>query len=193
MIIKVDDREYFGVDCKNWRLNNLEPECLLKLDTNYCNSCPSKISRNGNYMNPPIFVMTVKETDKNANLITEKTKEPTFKEKAKAYIKAESSQVISGKVSQEVFEKRKEICMSCEHRIEKHKTYRDSIGWCKGGCGCSLGNQRAALSQKLYMPTLSCPKGKFGPEKGEGFNVSDAVDSVKGIVTSVKNLFEKDK
>lgn len=202
MIIKVDDREYFGVDCKNWRLNNLEPECLLKLDTNYCDSCPSKISREGNYTNPPIFVMTVKETDKNKNVVQEKTtkssfketpQEPNFKQKAKAYIKAESSQVISGKVSEEIFEKRKSICMTCEHRISQHKTYKDSIGWCNGGCGCNLGNKRAALSQKLYMPTLSCPKGKFGPEKGEGFNVSDAVDSVKGIVTSVKNLFEKDK
>jgi hypothetical protein len=43
------------------------------------------------------------------------------------------------------------------------------------------------------MPTLSCPKGKFGIEKGTGFNVTDAVDSAKGIIKSVKNLFEKDK
>jgi hypothetical protein len=195
MKIIIDNREYNGVNCKNWRLKNMSPDCALNLDLNQCNSCPSKVSRNGDFKNPPIFVLTVQETEKKIqeDIVKEKVAEPTFTQKAKSYIKAEGSQAIAGKVNQEVFEKRKEICMSCEYRIEQHKTYKDSIGWCKGGCGCSLGNQRAALSQKLYMPTLSCPKGKFGPEKGEGFNVSDAVDSVKGIVTSVKNLFEKDK
>jgi hypothetical protein len=191
MKIIVDDRIYNGVDCKNWRLKNLQPDCSLGLDLNQCSTCPSKISREGDYKSPPLFILTVKETDNAVK--EEKVIEPTFTEKAKSYIKAETSQAITGKVSQEVFEKRKAICMSCEHRIEQHKTFKDSIGWCKGGCGCSLGNQRAALSQKLYMPTLSCPKGKFGKEKGEGFNIGDAADSIKGVITSVKNLFEKDK
>lgn len=117
--------------------------------------------------------------------------DPSFAEKAKNYIKAESSQAIGGKVSKEVFERRKSVCMDCQYRVPVHKHHRDEIGWCKGGCGCSLGNPRAALSVKLYMPTLSCPKGKFGQEKGEGFNVDDAIDSGKGIVQSVMNLFKK--
>ena len=42
------------------------------------------------------------------------------------------------------------------------------------------------------MPTLRCPKGKFAEEKGEGFKVEDTIDSVKGIIKSVKNLLGKD-
>jgi hypothetical protein len=41
------------------------------------------------------------------------------------------------------------------------------------------------------MPTLSCPKGKFGVEKGAGFEISDAVDSAKGILTSAISIFKK--
>ena len=98
--------------------------------------------------------------------------------------------MFTGKISQEIFEKRKSICMSCEHRVAKAKDKEDEIGWCKGGCGCSIGNPRAALSEKLYMPTLSCPKKKFGPEKGVGFNVSDALNSIKGLATAVKSNLE---
>ena len=191
MKIHVDNNFYQIIDCKNWRVKNLQPNCSLDLDLNQCDSCQSRVPRNGDFESPPIFTITVGETEKIVK--EEKQIEPTFAEKAKSYIKAETSQAITGKVSQEVFEKRKAICMSCDYRIEQHKTFKDSIGWCKGGCGCSLGNQRAALSQKLYMPTLSCPKGKFGKEKGEGFNIGDAADSIKGVITSVKNLFEKDK
>jgi hypothetical protein len=43
------------------------------------------------------------------------------------------------------------------------------------------------------MPKWICPMGKFGKEKGEGFNVSDAANSVKGVFTSVKNLFNKEE
>lgn len=180
------------VDCKNWRILKNLPNCALGLDLEQCNTCPSKQTRNGDFKNPPIYVLSIKETEIKQSS-PEKVEEPSFAKKAKSYVKAEASQVLEGKVSEEIFEKRKQFCMSCEHRVEQHKTYKDSIGWCKGGCGCSLGNPRAALSQKLYMPSLSCPKRKFGPEKGEGFNVSDATDSVKGIISSVKNLFEKDK
>jgi hypothetical protein len=124
--------------------------------------------------------------------------EKHFIDKAKTYLAAEGSQVSQGKVPQNVFEKRKKICMQCEFRYSpeyKNKEkpfFKDSIGWCRGGCGCGVGTPRAALSVKLYMPTLSCPKGKFGPESGAGFNISDAVDSAKGIVKSVANLFKKE-
>ena len=134
---------------------------------------------------------------KQNNIVMEKKenkKEKSFSKKAKDYLKAEASQATQGKVSQKVFEYRKKLCMECEFRIEKTPLGKeDSIGWCKGGCGCKVGNPRAALSEKLYMPTLSCPKNKFGPSKGEGFNVSDAVDSAKSVVKSVVNLFTEKK
>jgi hypothetical protein len=191
MKITFDEKSYDIVDCKNWRINNSIPDCSLKLDLNQCNSCTAKQSRNGDYKNPPIFVITIKNTEE--KIKKEEIREPTFIEKAKSYVKAETSQMALGKVDEETFEKRKAICMSCEYRVQSHKTYKDSIGWCKGGCGCSLGNPRAALSEKLYMPTLSCPKKKFGPEIGKGFNIKDAADSVKGVAKSIVNLFEKDK
>jgi len=108
----------------------------------------------------------------------------------RSYAKAEVSQFTQGKVSEKIFNKRKEHCMSCERRKNPHPE-GESIGWCTS-CGCGI-TPRAALSQKLYIPTISCPLNKFGPEKGEGFNAKDAIDSVKGIATSVKSLFEKDK
>jgi hypothetical protein len=106
-------------------------------------------------------------------------------------IKAETSQLIEGKVSEEIFEKRKAICISCQFLVKTAKNAKDSIGWCKGGCGCTVGNPRAALSQKLYMPSLSCPKGKFKKEEGKGFNAEDAKDSANGFIQSVVNLFKK--
>jgi hypothetical protein len=120
-------------------------------------------------------------------------KNPSFIEKTKNYFKAESSQALLGKVSEKIFKKRKQICMACEFRISSAKNATDSIGWCKGGCGCSVGNPRAALSQKLYMPTLSCPKGKFGKEEGRGFSVEDAVDSGKGFFKSLASLIKGQK
>jgi hypothetical protein len=123
---------------------------------------------------------------------TEQINSPSVAEKTINYTKAEISQMFSGKVSEEIFEKRKEICLSCEF-LTNPKPDLDPIGWCKGGCGCVVGNPRAGLSQKLYMPSVSCPKKKWGIEKGEGFKVADTLDSIKGVATSVKNLFEKDK
>lgn len=177
------------VDCKHWSVDvtKCQTICSLKVINNPsvtdCSTCPHRESYKTR------LILESKEVESQEEQIEEKP----FMEKAKSYAKAETSQMVQGKVSHEIFEKRKSICMNCEYRVPKTREFVDEIGWCKGGCGCSVGNRRAALSQKLYMPTLSCPKGKFGPEKGEGFNVSDVVDSVKGIVTSVKNLFEKDK
>jgi hypothetical protein len=42
------------------------------------------------------------------------------------------------------------------------------------------------------MPDLVCPLNKFPQETGQGFNVSDAIDSVKGAVQSVISLFKQD-
>jgi hypothetical protein len=118
-------------------------------------------------------------------------KNPSFSEKAKSYIKAETSQATQGRVSKSIFNKRKEICMNCDYRVNNVAT-KDSIGWCKGGCGCSVGKPRSALSEKLYMPTLKCPQNKFGPENGEGFNMDDALDSIKNVAKSVVDLFKKE-
>lgn len=138
-----------------------------------------------------------KNIQKKIDQETKKETEKSFLEKATSYLKAESSQATQGKISKENFEKRKEICLQCEFRtndvVQKNgQPLHDTIGWCKGGCGCTVGNPRAALSEKLYMPTLICPKRKFGEEKGEGFKVEDTIDSVKGIIKSVKNLLGKD-
>ena len=116
----------------------------------------------------------------------------TFVDKTVSYVKAESSQMINGKVSEKVFNKRKAICMDCSYRTNP-KPESETIGWCKGGCGCVIGNPRAALSQKLYMPTVSCPQKKWAPDNGEGFKISDALDSLKGIKNSIQSLFKKDK
>lgn len=117
--------------------------------------------------------------------------EQSFLEKAKAYSRAEMSQMFTGKVSQEMYDKRKALCMDCPSR-SNHTPETEEIGWCKS-CGCSATNKRAALSNKLWMPALECPLKKFGKEVGEGFKTTDAANSVKGIVTSVKDLFKKDK
>jgi hypothetical protein len=177
------------INCINWYALGIEPKCKIGLDASKCLECPSRISHYQNYLNQ----QNIPYTKPQEVAVTENKSQKSFIEKAKAYMKAEGSQALQGKVDDDVFEKRKNICISCSHLVKAKGDTKDSIGWCGGGCGCSVGNPRAALSQKLYMPTLSCPKGKFGVEKGSGFKVEDAVDSAKGIITSVKNLFEKDK
>jgi len=179
------------VDCVYWSKNtaNCNSICSLNVINNPsemdCAKCTKRKS-------PGVDKIPEKKDFYSEEQVENKA-EPSFQEKTKNYIKAESSQMFAGKVSDEIFEKRKAICLTCDLRVQEAKNQKDEIGWCKGGCGCVVGNPRAALSQKLYMPTLSCPKGKFGPEKGSGFKVEDAIDSAKGIITSVKNLFEKDK
>lgn len=179
------------VDCVYWNINTSECKaiCSLKVINNPtildCSKCPKRTSYNLPKIGENKETLSESETQEVLNI--------SFAEKTKNYIKAESSQMFSGKVSQEVYEKRKLICMSCDFKVSEAKENKDEIGWCKGGCGCTIGNPRSALSQKLYMPTLSCPKGKFGTEKGTGFNINDAADSAKGLITSVGNLLKKDK
>lgn len=177
------------INCVHWRAIDYIPKCKIGLDASKCLECPSRVSHYQNYLNKQNIPYTKPEE----LIIPDNESKKSFIEKAKAYMKAEGSQALQGKVEDSVFERRKTICTSCPHLIKSKGTSEDTIGWCGGGCGCAVGNPRAALSQKLYMPTLSCPKGKFGAEKGSGFKVEDAVDSAKGILTSVKNLFEKDK
>lgn len=125
--------------------------------------------------------------------ITAPPKNPSFSEKVVSYGKAEASQMLHGKVSADIFNKRKELCMTCNARVNP-KPEEESIGWCKGGCGCAIGSKRAALSEKLYMPNITCPLKKFGPEKGSGFTIESTIDSISGIVTSIQQTInDKDK
>jgi len=169
------------VNCKHWSVdtNTCKTSCVLSIFENpepiQCLKCDKR---------EPIIGITIKQT--------EEINSPSIAEKTINYTKAEISQMFAGKVSEEIFQKRKDICLGCKYRVNPN-TELESIGWCKGGCGCVIGNPRAGLSQKLYMPSASCPKNKWGIEKGEGFKIADTLDSVKGIATSVKNLFEKDK
>jgi len=119
------------------------------------------------------------------------TNQMSFGDKIKSYASAEGSQFINGKVSQEVFDKRKAHCMDC-HMRKNINPEVDEIGWC-GGCGCSSTNVRAGLSQKLWMPNLECPIKKFGQEQGTGFKVEDAKNSIGGIIQSVTDFIMPNK
>jgi hypothetical protein len=173
------------VDCVHWSVDS--EQCLTHCSLNVlnnptasdCSKCPKRQS------------YKVKEISESKEINLPKQEDKSLVEKVKDYVKAEGSQAFMGKVSQEVYEKRKEICMGCEFRVAEAKDLKDEIGWCKGGCGCAVGNPRAALSQKLYMPALKCPKKKFGVEQGVGFNIKDSMDSVKGLATSIKNNIQE--
>ena len=178
-----DNKHYYKkINCKHWAYEKQS-----------CNSVCSL--KNINPSNKDCFECSDIEyidlnVDHKSITKVEHSENPVKEAKIKSYAKAEVSQFTQGKVSEEMFNKRKDFCMSCERRTNPHPE-GESIGWCTN-CGCGI-TPRAALSQKLYIPTISCPLQKFGPEKGEGFNAKDAIDSVKGIATSVKSLFEKDK
>lgn len=174
-------RSFQPINCRSWSTDTTEckTSCALKVYDS-----PSALECSKCEKREPLVDISIKKT--------ELLESPSFIKKTINYTKAETSQMISGKVSEEVFENRKSICMSCEYRTNP-KPDLDPIGWCKGGCGCVVGNPRAGLTQKLYIPSVSCPKGKWKNEKGEGFKVADTLDSIKGVATSVKNLFEKDK
>ena len=197
------------INCIHWSTNQeCDTSCAINVtknpDFNFCIRCDKRKSIESSYVESSrivegnvILSETKEDIKKGAELKKQMKSEKSFIEKASSYLKAESSQATQGKISKENFEKRKEICMNCEFRVNNiplpnKQPNHDSIGWCKGGCGCSVGNPRAALSEKLYMPTLRCPKGKFEEEKGEGFKVSDTLDSAKGIIKSVKSLFTKE-
>lgn len=207
------------INCSHWSIDSeCNSICALNLTENpdykFCINCTSRNPLQDILEKPQILKSKIPNEDiikehleKNYKKIEEakklflndknKIKEKSFLEKTTTYLKAESSQATQGKISKENFEKRKEICLKCEYRandiVQKNgQPLHDIIGWCKGGCGCTVGNPRAALSEKLYMPTLRCPKGKFAEEKGEGFKVEDTIDSVKGIIKSVKNLLGKE-
>ena len=203
---------YTKLNCEHWGLDNstCTPFCKLKnkktsiaecklcnerkpidgiVEQKYTNSLAdqmkSKLPQHNYYSKENIENIQKKSKEH----LEKEFEEKTFGELAAQYGRAEMSQFFGGKVSQEVFEKRKELCMECPKR-KNPKPETENIGWCSG-CGCSMTNDRAALSNKLWMPTLECPLKKFNKEVGEGFSPSDALDSMKGAIKSVASLFKK--
>jgi len=174
------------INCQHWSVNNetCALHCSLKNINPTSENCFLCKERTSITIGGNPIPLKPKSVTKNIPPTT-----PTFAQKAMSYAKAEMSQMFSGKVSNEVYEKRKAICLSCDYKTNPSPD-TESIGWCKGGCGCKVGNPRAALSQKLYMPALKCPLKKFGQEKGEGFNIADAVDSVKGAATAINETLK---
>jgi hypothetical protein len=78
----------------------------------------------------------------------EENKEPNLIDKAKSLSKAAVNWAVNDKfqrVSDEVFQQRKAICIACPYW--KPEAY-NNFGAC-GKCGCSVG--------KLYMPHSKCP------------------------------------
>jgi hypothetical protein len=162
------------INCEHWSYdqNNCSTYCSLK------KASPTSINCFGCKERKQLDV---------TQITVNKTEQPKTTDKIISYAKAEASQFVLGKVSDEVYNERKSICQSCEF-LTNPKPEIESLGWCKGGCGCKIGNPRAALSEKLYMPALVCPKRKFGTAQGTGFNASDALNSVKGVATSLIEL-----
>tara|TARA_R110000868_G_scaffold74242_1_gene214655 strand:+ start:3881 stop:4555 length:675 start_codon:yes stop_codon:yes gene_type:complete len=194
-------RAFHRINCTHWVVENggkCAPYCTLKLKNvsfNDCSSCDVRIPLVEN-VQPNIQSNVIKDMQSlipQNNLYTAvptpTNNDQSFLSKAAQYSKVEGSQLLTGKVSSEVFEKRKALCMGCPRR-NNFKPDSESIGWCSS-CGCSAKNPRAALSHKLWMPDLECPLKKFPKEVGEGFNATDALDSVKGIIQSVGDLFKK--
>jgi hypothetical protein len=44
------------MDCKSWRVAGTSPLCLKNLDVTKCATCEQRETRDGNIMNPPLFL-----------------------------------------------------------------------------------------------------------------------------------------
>jgi hypothetical protein len=112
-----------------------------------------------------------------------------FKQTIK-YIKFEISNIKKGKVTNDVFETRKAICLSCPSLLKSEK---DSIGFCNS-CGCGL-NPRAKMSVKLTVSGSECPLKKWGKSDSVEFSWKNIVDSCIGICQTlwynVKQLWQR--
>lgn len=194
-------KAFYRINCTQWVVENdgkCAPYCTLKSKhvlASDCSKCDVRIPlvENAQPNTKSNVIKDMQSLIPQKNLYTAvpvpNNVDQSFLSKAAQYSKVEGSQLLTGKVSEEVFEKRKALCMGCPRR-NNFKPDLESIGWCSS-CGCSAKNPRAALSHKLWMPDLECPLKKFPKEVGEGFNAADALDSVKGIIQSVGDLFKK--
>lgn len=174
------------VNCTSWSVNveSCKTSCSLNLFENpTIHNCIACKQRTG-------YSKEILEEDKKIIPVTIKNTEPKITPKNIAsYANAELSQFIQGKVDDEIYNERKEKCMGCPSRVNNVNNKTDEIGWCNS-CGCGLGNDNSKLSIKLRKPSLFCPRGKFQPAMGAGFNISDAVDSITGAFKVVKKAIE---
>lgn len=179
------------INCEHWSNDNITctNKCSLNVVNNPtaqdCNKCAQR------KLVPEVKVEITNNNKPVEIKYPEPIGTPSFTKKAMSYTTVEGSQFFEGRVSRRIFKKRKSICMTCPRRMNPTPDKED-IGWCTT-CSCGTKNPRAALSNKLWMPKAYCPLKKFGPEKGGGFNVKDAINSVKGFVQSLKNLFDSKK
>ena len=169
---------YEKINCEYWSVNAEECKTFCSLKNINPQSTNCFVCKERKHLN--VTELTIEQTPVHEN--------KPFLKNVISYTKTEGSQFLSGKVSNEVFEKRKALCMECPRRMNPTPN-TEPIGWC-ATCGCSAKNLRASLSNKLWMPNLVCPLKKFEQETGEGFNVDDAVNSVKGAIQSVTSLFK---
>lgn len=177
------------VNCIHWSIDTdgCKKTCALNLFDNPnsadCNKCKSRES----------YSKEILEEDEKKYVFTPLTiKDNTSIELIKSYVKAESSQFLHGKVSDEIYNERKNICLSCPQLSNNVNEKTDEVGWCKS-CGCGIGSDRARLSVKLKMPSLNCPLGKFKHALGTGFTIESAVDSLGGAFSMVKKtITQKD-
>ncbi len=95
------------------------------------------------------------------------------------YIKFEFASIAQAKVTKQIFEQRKQSCLSCPARIQ---TLTDSIGFCNL-CGCGT-NPRAALSIKLTIAGATCPMSKWYPVKTK-FSFKNIPETCLGICVTV--------
>ena len=93
------------------------------------------------------------------------------------YLNFELSNIKDGKVSDEIFNKRKEICLSCP---SLGKLPDSELGFCNS-CGCGA-NPRARLDVKLTVAGTECPLNKWGREKAsKKKTISNICESLLGI------------
>jgi hypothetical protein len=174
------------VNCIHWNMDEsiCKPECKLNLfdspTAQNCSDCKQRES----------YPKEVLEEDKKTNPFTNLTissKPQVTVKNVVSYAKSESSQFFHGTVDEQIYNERKEQCMSCPNRVNNVNKATDEIGWCTA-CGCGTGTERTRLSVKLKMPALMCPKGKFPAAIGKGFNIKDSIDSVKGVIKIVSKI-----
>ena len=106
--------------------------------------------------------------------------------KAWGYLTLEFVQIRKGPTPRKEYKRRVSLCMSCPGRTEELQGMKDvgGIGFCTK-CGCPA-SQRSQLSVKLTIAGLACPLNKFGPVKGSGATWRSAVQSVLGVLATIR-------
>jgi hypothetical protein len=153
------------INCEYWSIDeeSCTTKCSLKNinpSTTDCGLCKERKELVSLTISPPI-----RKTSNSTPIIP---KQPSFIQKAVSYAKAETSQMFNGKVSEEIYNKRKEICLACDYKVNP-LPQTEPIGWCKGGCGCKISP--AILSEILAAP-LPLVVAKSSNVSFASFNIS---------------------